>query len=224
VCCVALCCSVLQRVAVWCCVLLRVAACCSNLQWSFAFSTHSMPPWVRVCCNVLQCVAVCCNVLQCVAMCCSVLIYWHIYTYIYMHIMFQTSPITKVSYSMASAVRGSLECRVIIIVHDFHLFFFGARLSVVFPFFWPKIAWEYNLRGLNIAMFQNLQGSALCCFFQLHDSSGHDFGAKLQCPRWRVLFVGWFTLCFLHVYRTYIYMYVHMYMHVNLCMCMHKYI
>ena len=29
--------------------------------------------FIAVCCNVLQCVAVCCSVLQCVAACCSVL-------------------------------------------------------------------------------------------------------------------------------------------------------
>jgi len=99
--CVAVCCSVLQRIAVCCSmyisylvttwragetmasvsVLQRVAACCSALQR------------VAVCCSVLQfaciiprdnltcrrdngfciCVAVCCSVLQCVAVCCSVL-------------------------------------------------------------------------------------------------------------------------------------------------------
>jgi len=83
--CVAVCCSVLQCVAVsvgtlitpqnashqtshvrcvcvcdvlWC-VLQCIAVCC-RVQG------------VTVCCSVLQCVAVCCSVLQCVAVCCSV--------------------------------------------------------------------------------------------------------------------------------------------------------
>jgi len=51
--CVAVCCSVLQCVAVECMYLLSVLQC------------------VAVCCSVLQCVAVCCSVLQCVAVCCS---------------------------------------------------------------------------------------------------------------------------------------------------------
>ena len=82
---VAMCCSVLQCVAVWTCIrgtqyLSCVAVCCSVLQC------------VAACCNVLQCVAVyrsvsqcvdmylgdpvsfvCCSVSQCVAVCCSVL-------------------------------------------------------------------------------------------------------------------------------------------------------
>ena len=76
--CVAVCCSVLQYVAVFpkraqaiqepCktgkrSVLQCVAVCCSALQC------------VAVCCSVLQCAAVCCSVLQCVAVCCSVLQY-----------------------------------------------------------------------------------------------------------------------------------------------------
>ena len=73
--CVAVCCSVLQCVAMsdkdqgvgrqvcnhslFCCPApgMRVAVCCSVLQC------------VAVCCGVLQCVAVCCRVLQCVAVC-----------------------------------------------------------------------------------------------------------------------------------------------------------
>jgi len=50
---------VLQCVAVCCSVLQRVAVRCSN--------------GYTVCCSVLQCVAVCCSVLQYVAVCCSVL-------------------------------------------------------------------------------------------------------------------------------------------------------
>jgi len=74
----AVCCSVLQCVAVW---QYSFAVCCSVLQcvavWQYSFA---------VCCSVLQCVAVwqysfavCCSVLQCVAVwqysfavCCSV--------------------------------------------------------------------------------------------------------------------------------------------------------
>jgi len=59
---VAACCSVLQCVAVCCSVLQRVAACCSVFQC------------VAVC-SVLQCVAGCCIVLQCVAVRCSALQY-----------------------------------------------------------------------------------------------------------------------------------------------------
>jgi len=58
---VAVCRSVSQCVAVCCSVLQCVAVCCSVLQC------------VTVCCSVLQCVAVCCSALQCVAVCCSVL-------------------------------------------------------------------------------------------------------------------------------------------------------
>jgi len=53
--CVAVCCSVLQCVAV---------------RWSFGTVTTvtSIFLWA---CSVLQCVAVCCRLLQCVAVCCS---------------------------------------------------------------------------------------------------------------------------------------------------------
>ena len=81
--CGAVCCSVLQRVAVslakkpyrvrddtvvgfhfcplsGCGIVLQyVAVCCSLLQY------------VAVCCSALQCVAVGCSVLQCVTVCCS---------------------------------------------------------------------------------------------------------------------------------------------------------
>ena len=56
-CAVAVCCSVLQCVAV-CCSWCAVAVCCSVLQC------------VVVCCSWCA-VAVCCSVLQCVAVCCS---------------------------------------------------------------------------------------------------------------------------------------------------------
>jgi len=64
---VAVCCSVLQYVAVYLCMFcVHVGAaaphrCCSVLQC------------VAVCCSVSQFIAVCCSVLQCVAVCCSVL-------------------------------------------------------------------------------------------------------------------------------------------------------
>jgi len=64
---VAVCCSVLQCVAVCCsvCSVMRcVAVCCSALQCVAVCA---------VCCSVLQNVAECCRVLQSVAVCCSVL-------------------------------------------------------------------------------------------------------------------------------------------------------
>jgi len=60
--CVAVRCSVLQRV---CSLLQCVASCCSMLQTINWYTSISC---------VLQCLAVCCSVLQCVAVCCSVLL------------------------------------------------------------------------------------------------------------------------------------------------------
>jgi len=57
--CVAVCCSVLQCVAIG--VLQCVAVCCSAIHGKCLLSFC-----------VLQCVAMCCNVLQCVVVCCSV--------------------------------------------------------------------------------------------------------------------------------------------------------
>jgi len=57
----AVCCSVLQCVAVRCSALQCYAACCSVIHETFE------------CCSVLQCVEVCCSALQCVAVLCSVL-------------------------------------------------------------------------------------------------------------------------------------------------------
>jgi len=69
---VALCCRVLQSVAVCCSIH---ASCCSVLQSVLVCCSIHAP-----CCSVLQSVAVCCSVLQCVAaymrrvtLCCSVL-------------------------------------------------------------------------------------------------------------------------------------------------------
>jgi len=80
--CVAVCCSVLQCVAVWfevdlmCCssVLQCVAVCCSVV----CGRSNSSPSFLNqsdlcIVKSVLQCVAVCCSVLQCVAVCYSVL-------------------------------------------------------------------------------------------------------------------------------------------------------
>ena len=75
--CVAVCGSVLQRVAVhWKCLpkidtdtymqLMDVTRLLEEKQ-------EEVRGYVAVCCSVLQCVAVCCSVLKCVAMCCSVL-------------------------------------------------------------------------------------------------------------------------------------------------------
>jgi len=82
--CVAVCCSVLQRVdthlnfirkfACWpafrdsfvlSCLFCLVALCCSMVQYVTVKS--SVLQCGAVCCSVLQCVAVCCSVLQCVA-------------------------------------------------------------------------------------------------------------------------------------------------------------
>jgi len=105
--CVTVCCamlwgvgSVVQCVAVCCCVLQCVAVCCS-VCCAILWGVGSVVQCVAVCCSVLQCVAVCvalccgvlvvcCSVLQCVAVCCSVLhcttvihayIHTHIHTY-----------------------------------------------------------------------------------------------------------------------------------------------
>ena len=72
--CVAVCCSVLQCVA----VLQRVAVNVLQTPGSLAAAIRGdaygiVLQCVAVCCSVLQCVAVCCSVLQCVAVCCSVL-------------------------------------------------------------------------------------------------------------------------------------------------------
>ena len=80
---VAVCCSMLQCVAL-CCTLHRwlegeqqtlSRVCCSVLQCVGAFCT--LQPWLekeqqtlsRMCCSVLQCVAVCCSLLQYIAPC-----------------------------------------------------------------------------------------------------------------------------------------------------------
>jgi len=88
--CVAACCGVLQRVAVYCsvqcaavsCSVLHFVVVCCRV--SMCVEVYSMVlQCVAVCCNVLQrsalrcsvsqCFAVCCYVLQCAAVCCSVL-------------------------------------------------------------------------------------------------------------------------------------------------------
>jgi len=97
--CVAVCCSVLQRVAVccsaWqcqtpdashsclqtqqsavsCSVLQCVAVCCSVLQCMAVSDARRLTllPANTAISSELQCVAVCCSVMQCVAVCCSVL-------------------------------------------------------------------------------------------------------------------------------------------------------
>ena len=83
---VAVCRSVLQCVAVPCSVLQCVAECCRVLQS------------VAECCRVLQCVAVCCSVLQCVAVCCSVLQCVAVYlACAYQHLKFGTSHFTPLA-------------------------------------------------------------------------------------------------------------------------------
>jgi len=61
--CVAVCCNVLQSVAVY--------EGASGRAISRMVLVRG-EKYVHVCCSVLQYVAVCCNVLQCVAVCCSV--------------------------------------------------------------------------------------------------------------------------------------------------------
>ena len=93
--CFSMCCSGLQRVALWCSLLQCDASCCSVLQCvalccsvtsrdSYIYihlrqrrvgvKTHYVLQCVAVCCSVLQCVAVCCSVMQRVAVCCTALL------------------------------------------------------------------------------------------------------------------------------------------------------
>ena len=65
---ILVCCSVLQCVAVCCSVLQCVAVILRNVNY---FSQFFSMKHILMCCSVLQCVAVCCSVLQCVAVCCS---------------------------------------------------------------------------------------------------------------------------------------------------------
>jgi len=75
---VQFCCSVLQCVAVSCSVLQRVSqrhsrethpVCCSVLQCVVV--CYRVLPCVIVCCSLLHCVALCCSVLQCAVLCCN---------------------------------------------------------------------------------------------------------------------------------------------------------
>jgi len=72
--CVAVCCSMLQRVAMCCRVVNGIEG---RLNMTVMLPFENVYRWVVaecvvVCCSELQCVAVCCSVLQCVAVCCSV--------------------------------------------------------------------------------------------------------------------------------------------------------
>ena len=85
--CDAVCCSVMQFVAVYCgmlhqhCkteapvthmnVLQRVAACCGVFKKEVPVTNTNVLQHMSACCSMLQSVAVCCSVLQCVAVCCS---------------------------------------------------------------------------------------------------------------------------------------------------------
>jgi len=68
--CVAVCCSVLQ------CVAVRYLLSSGWVGYVFIHckSVLQCVECVAECCSVLQCVALCCSVLQCVAVCCSVLL------------------------------------------------------------------------------------------------------------------------------------------------------
>jgi len=83
---VAVCCSVLQCVAV-CCIRKTVNRHVQGHTHMYAetparVATHTdecvVLQRVAVCCSVLQCVAVCCSVLQCAAVCCSWCMYGHV--------------------------------------------------------------------------------------------------------------------------------------------------
>ena len=66
--CVAVCCSVLQYVAVAPHLKLACELRVTVRNMLQRVAVHdSLLQCVAVCCSVLQCVAVCCNVLQCVA-------------------------------------------------------------------------------------------------------------------------------------------------------------
>jgi len=102
----AVCCSVLQCVAVYMCVHTRegesslsrnnvlqcVAACCSVLQCvvSYLRAISALYMYTREgesslsCNSVLQCIAVCCSVLQCVAVCRSIFTVNEYIIYVYM--------------------------------------------------------------------------------------------------------------------------------------------
>jgi len=69
----AVCCSVLQCVAV-CCRRRIYIIVFAGPPFANFLSLHGIRhQFVAVCCSVLQCVAVCCSVLQCAAVCYSVL-------------------------------------------------------------------------------------------------------------------------------------------------------
>ena len=57
-------------------MLKHVAVCCSVLQCVAVSHVAAIRHGSKAC---LQCVAVCCSVMQCVAVCCSVLQYFFVY-------------------------------------------------------------------------------------------------------------------------------------------------
>ena len=86
--CGAVCCSVLQCVAVCC------SADISYIRWQTRVAVcRSVSQCVAVCCSVLQCVAVCWSVLQCVAWIYHIYIYsfyeytWYIRIYVCIHVI-----------------------------------------------------------------------------------------------------------------------------------------
>jgi len=128
----AVCCSVLQCVAVCCSVLqwksrTKCAVCCSVLQWksqtkcAVCCSVLLFVPvrhiyiHIRVCVAVcvLQCVAVCYSVLQCVAVCCSeTYIYPYIHAHIHtlVHIEKMSRECSKISDEMRSVLQRVAVC------------------------------------------------------------------------------------------------------------------
>jgi len=101
---VAMCCSVLQCVAVRCNVLLCVAMCCCALQ-CVAVRCNVLQR-VAVRCSAVQCVAMCCSALQCVAVRCSVL------QDAMRHSMLQCVGVCGVYGSVLECVAGVLVCVV----------------------------------------------------------------------------------------------------------------
>jgi len=88
----AVCCSVVQCVAVCCSVLYTYGM---QARGTKQYELHAVQ-CVAVCCSVLQCVAVCCSVLQCVAVC-----------YIHMGCRHEERSNTKYMEKLLGSSRGS---------------------------------------------------------------------------------------------------------------------
>ena len=72
-------CSVMQYVAVCFSVMYCFKACCNELQYVSQCVLQRVTArcsLLKICCNMLQCVAVCCSDFQCVSVCFSVMHYF----------------------------------------------------------------------------------------------------------------------------------------------------